>query len=304
MIGSATRGTLAPRWSAQWQGVRRPTPIEVGLIFAAALMAGRYAICFLNGESTVGCDLAIFRDTFARTISGGPMYPAVQTAGPFVANFDGGGVIFGAPVSLYPPITTAFLAATLLPAPAWWLIPLAVTAAMLAWACPAPWAWVLILACLFPASSVMLVVAGNFTMWLVAFLALSLRWRSFAALIFLKPSVFPAALLGIRHRGWWLTIAAMAAVSVVTLPLTVDWLHVVLNARGARSGFLYSLGDVPLLLIPLVARAGSRRQPSAVPGSERLEPLVRRFRHARRGTARQVWETSGYPGRQSQDAAT
>ncbi len=42
------------------------------------------------------------------------------------------------------------------------------------------------------------------------------------------------------------------------LPMSLDYVHVVLNARGGNASILYSIRDVPLMLIPLIAWATGR----------------------------------------------
>jgi hypothetical protein len=67
---------------------------------------------------------------------------------------------------------------------------------------------------------------------------------------------FPLALIGVKSRGWWAIAAVFAAASLALLPQSLDWLSVVRNGQGVRSGLLYSLQDLPLLAVPLFAWAG------------------------------------------------
>ena len=101
--------------------------------------------------------------------------------------------------------------------------------------------------------------AGNPVIWIAAAFALSFRWPWVGVLALLKPSLFPFAFGGVRTREWWLALGALAAVSLAFLPMWFDWIGVMLNARGQFSGPLYSLRDVPLMLIPLVRLAGQDR---------------------------------------------
>jgi len=48
----------------------------------------------------------------------------------------------------------------------------------------------------------------------------------------------------------------LAIVSLVFLPQWIDYVRALLNARGALVSPLYSLKDVPLMLIPVIARFG------------------------------------------------
>jgi hypothetical protein len=102
----------------------------------------------------------------------------------------------------------------------------------------------------------------------MAALALALYWRPAAAFVLLKPSLFPLALVGLRSRGWWVLVGLFAVVTLALLPETLDWLSVIRNGQGGRSGLLYSLEDLPLLAVPLVAWAGSARMAIPRLGSE------------------------------------
>ncbi|MGH2512545.1 MAG: hypothetical protein ACRDGQ_07655, partial [Candidatus Limnocylindrales bacterium] len=52
---------------------------------------------------------------------------------------------------------------------------------------------------------------------------------------------------------------ALVVISLAFLPMWFEYAHVLLNARGPLVNPLYSIGDVPLLLIPIIARATSLR---------------------------------------------
>jgi hypothetical protein len=190
------------------------------------------------------------------------MYPAFEAQGPY--NIAAPGLV------LYPPITILlFLPTLLLPAPLWWLIPAAVVGTVIYRLRPrGRWLIALGLCLAFP-GSVALVVAGNLTMWLVAALAIAVYWRPAAVFVLLKPSVFPLALVGLRSHGWWAIAGVFAVVSLALLPQTLDWLAVIRNGQGgtqgwhASAGLLYSIWDLPLLAVPLLAWAGSTRHAPA-----------------------------------------
>ena len=212
-----------------------------------------YVSCFLHAKpADIGADFAVCQREAQAWLGGAPMYPAFELAGPYkVATF---GLI------LYPPITIALFAPTLLlPTPLWWLIPGAVTTAIICRLRPGG-IWLLAMAwCLLLRPSMDLIVAGNPDIWLVAALAVAVHWRPAAAFVLLKPSVFPLALIGIRSRGWWAVVGVFAVVSLVLLPQTLNWLAVIRNSQGGYrpGGLIYSLQDVPLLAVPLLAWAGS-----------------------------------------------
>jgi hypothetical protein len=120
---------------------------------------------------------------------------------------------------------------------------------------PSTWAWVVILACIgLSPETQTLYWFGTPTIWMAAFVALGTIWGWPAALVLLKPAIFPFALLGIRDRRWWIAAAVLAVVSLALLPLWFDWFTILANARGPRANVLYALGDLPILVMPLVAR--------------------------------------------------
>jgi hypothetical protein len=210
------------------------------------------------------------------------MYPAYQLGGPY--EIQPGAI-------LYPPITIAAFAPTLLlPGPLWWLIPIVVTGAIVLHLRPRPWAILTIGFCLLYTASFTLIVAGNPDMWLVAALAIALYWRPAAAFVLLKPSLFPFALIGVKSKGWWVIAGLFTLVSLAFIPQTFDWIKAVTTGYGPRSGVLYSLQDAPLLLVPFVAWFGSKARHEAVttrlaelPPGDTLQrgPLAARWHTAR-----------------------
>ena len=94
-------------------------------------------------------------------------------------------------------------------------------------------------------------VAGNPVMWVLAFLALGCLYKWPSALVLLKPSLFPFALVGIRSRSWWIALAAGIAVSLPFGVMWISWVLVLVNST--EGGILYSLQDVPILLLPIIA---------------------------------------------------
>lgn len=100
---------------------------------------------------------------------------------------------------------------------------------------------------------------GNPLLWIVAALALATRWRWMSVLVLAKPSLLPFASFRVGDRRWWLALAASAFISALFLPMWPDWIRAVLNARGPFSGLLYSLKNVPVMAIPLVAWAGRQK---------------------------------------------
>ena len=94
-----------------------------------------------------------------------------------------------------------------------------------------------------------------------ALVAAALRWKWPGALILLKPSILPFALIGIRTRGWWITAGILLVLTLPLIPLIPDWLRAVVDARGP-DGWLYSVKDLPLLMVPVIAYLGRTRDPT------------------------------------------
>ena len=215
-----------------------------------------------------GCDLTLYQQAVRSWFGGAAPYAHYQLAGPYVVET---GAI------LYPPITLVLLAPSLLlPLPFWLLAPLVITGAVIYRLRPQPWAMLAIGFCFLYRPSYELIMAGNPVIWLMAALATAIHWRPAAALVLLKPSLFPFALVGIRSRGWWLIVGLFALVSLALLPQTLDWLTAVINGRGPRSGLLYSYHDVPLLSVPYIAWLGSNGQLEAVTTKLGIQRVLRR----------------------------
>jgi hypothetical protein len=194
-----------------------------------------------NGYGAIDFDL--YLDSTRRWLAGGSFYEPYQLAGPYAIRM--GDV-------LYPPnVLLLLIPFTVLPAILWWAIPLGVTA----WAVwklhPAPVSWPFIAFCLFWPPFVARTVAGNPIMWALAFLALGCLYKWPAALVLIKPSLFPFALIGVRNRSWWIALAVGIVVSLPFAGMWIDWVRVLLNS--SEGGLLYSLQDVPILLLPLIA---------------------------------------------------
>ncbi len=144
-----------------------------------------------------------------------------------------------------------FVAFTVLPAFLWWAVPFGVTAWAIWRVRPAPVAWPFMALCIFWPPMVARTVAGNPVMWVMAAVALGfiVRWAFVGVL--LKPSLFPFALLGVRSRNWWIALALWLAISIPFVALWSDWLTALTNSTGG--GLFYSLQDVPILLLPVIA---------------------------------------------------
>ncbi len=205
-----------------------------------------------------GVDFELYRDAAARWFGGGPYFEPYQLAGPYEVR--PGDV-------LYPPVALVlFVPFTFLPAVLWWAIPLGLTAWTLVRLRPALIVWPVMALCLwFPNTGIKL-LTGNPVIWSLAALALGTLYAWPSVLVLLKPTLGPLALFGLNRRSWWVALGAFAAVSLLFLPMWPDYVRVILNARHP-AGPLYSLGEVPMLLIPLAAWLGRRRSTRPIEGA-------------------------------------
>jgi hypothetical protein len=228
---------LRKKWVRALFGVQTAAVIIV--------LGGRWLLelALVDQAWRIGVDYHIYIEATERWLAGGPFYPPEQVA----ASFDvrDGGV-------LYPPVALVlFVPFTFLPALIWWILPILATVVGIVRLRPGLAGWPLIVACLLYGNSIWLVVSGNPVMFGVAALAwLGAGWP--ATFFFLKPSLFPFAFLGARRRSWWVATLGLALVSLLLLPMWFDWLAVIRNAVTNR-GPLYSLHDLPLLMVPLLA---------------------------------------------------
>jgi hypothetical protein len=234
--------------------------LAVALSLLTLLIAAEWWTMLAAGKlaAMTGVDYTIYMEATRRWLAGDPLYPPSQIAGPFVV--ESGAV-------LYPPqMLVLFVPFSFLPGVLWIILPTVITAWIVVGHRPRLWAWVAIaaLVAVFP-WSFLVYPSGTPTIWLVTFAALGTRWRAAYALVWCKPTMLPFALLGARRRQWWLVSAAVAGLGLVMLPLTMDWIRTMLNARGV--GLSYSLENVPVMAIPVIAWVGrSRFRPASTSG--------------------------------------
>lgn len=215
-------------------------------------------------QSHVGNDYRLYTGAAREFLAGHGFYPGFELAGTFTPDAQ--------PV-LYPPQMLAlFVPFTVLPAALWYIVPLGITVAVIVSHRPALWAWAAIAAIMaWSAWSFTIYAFGTPTIWLVAALALGTRWPAFAACVLVKPTLIPFALLGVRSRSWWLAVGTGLLSAVLLAPMMADWLRVLLNLRGT-SPLVYSLGDWPVMAVPVVAWLG--RQPNPMTVKSKFESLV------------------------------
>jgi hypothetical protein len=237
----------------------------LGVLVAAETVLIALLLIGPNPIWDFGMDYRFYRDLGVRWLSDGTYYSASQLAGPHGVDLLGA-VPPGSEVTLYPPSALfLFVPFTFLPAILWWAVPMTVTGYVVYRLRPVPWAWVLMLVMLAYPRAVGAYLFGNTDMWIAAGVAAGLRWGWPALALTMKPSFAVLALIGVRHRSWWIA-AALGAVSIFAmLPLWADYVLAMRNIRGLDLG--YSLGSLPLVLAPLVAWLGR-----SVPVAEHPEP--------------------------------
>ncbi|MEA2520257.1 MAG: hypothetical protein QOF49_2337 [Chloroflexota bacterium] len=204
----------------------------------------------VNGE--FGLDYRWHLDAARRLLETGTPYWPWQLTGPFtIAN----GAI------LYPPIAfLLFIPFLWLPPVLWWAAPMAILAVGLAIHRPPLWAWAVIGAIFSYEKTLNVYVFGNPSMWVAAAIAAgTVLWWPFA-LVMVKPTFAPIALIGIRRRSWWIAGVVLGLASLPFGRAWLDWLAVV---RNSDINLAYNLPTLPLMLVPLVAwLTGIRRPPT------------------------------------------
>lgn len=180
-----------------------------------------------------------------RFLETGSPYSPDQLAGPWT---------LGAHSFVHPPAALPLFASFLiLPLPLWWVLPLGITGYAIARQRPAPWAWVVMALCLAWPRSVGSVLVGNTDIWAMAAVAAGTIWGWPVVLLAIKPTFAPLALVGARRRSTWIAGVAGLAFVIVTAPLWLDWWTAI---RNAHLDWTYSLWNLPLVVLPLVAWAG------------------------------------------------
>lgn len=264
-LGRASIGRSAPRVVVpRWDGGRAARASYVRIdwirfvcagIAIAFLLYGVWTVTQLDRDAVLGyfgLDRRIYMVATERWLAGGPFYEPYQLAGPYqIDRIE----------ILYPPILLWIMVPfQVLPASLWWGIPLGVTAWAVLRLRPTAIVWPLLALCVFWPATDTHILTGNPVMWAVAALSVGVIYVGPAVFVLIKPSLAPFALWGIRRRRWWLGVLVFGALSVPFGALWLDWLIAIGNSRGG--GLLYSIQDVPMLAVPVIAwlaRSGNLR---------------------------------------------
>jgi hypothetical protein len=231
---------------------RIATVATIGMLLA---IAGSWIALSGQVVSEWGNDFEYYVAVAQRWYTTGVLYDAEQLAGPYVA-LTGGSV-------LYPPLFLyLFVPFIVLPGFLYWAIPLGIVGAHVALARPAWWAWPVMALLLFAPRSQAIIIWGNTGMWVMAIVALGLRFAWASPFVMFKPTFAPFALIGIRRRSWWVGLAVLLAACLVMLPLWFDYVTAMRNNVGDwPPGILYSPPDYLLILVPVVAWLARRDRP-------------------------------------------
>ena len=202
-----------------------------------------------GGLFGAGVDLDIYTIATRNWLADGTWYLPRQLGGPYDIQF---GDILYPPTLLW--LTVPF---TVLPRVLWWIVP-GMAAAIGLWRLrPAPWAWPILAASLAWPRTVSQVIFGNPVIWVAAAV-----FSGIGSAALLKPTVIPFAVVGMRSRRWWVALGVLLVLTIPVLPLALQYPGVLLNGRS-DAGWLYSVGEWPLLLIPSVAWIARRPPPRA-----------------------------------------
>lgn len=235
-------------WRVLWVGIS---------LIVLAIAGWEAAILWrvIGDQNAIGVDLAFYHDMGLRWLETGTFYTERQLAGPYETTtlVD----------NLYPPHALfLFVPFVYLPALLWWAIPLGLVAFSVWRLRPVPWSWPVLAVVIALPKTISATIYGNSDLWVAAAVAAGVMWSWPAVFATFKPSLGVLALIGVRRRSWWIAAVALATVGVLPfVPLWLEWPRVILNST---SGALYSIGNIPFMLLPVLAWLVSRdRSPFA-----------------------------------------
>jgi hypothetical protein len=237
-----------------WDRVARSAVLPVMAVAVLAIVAQLLlGFPYANlGGTDWGADLRGYVEASRSWLAGDGFYLPRQLNGPYPIEL---GDVLYPPTALY-----LFIPFLVLPYQLWWVLAVGLLG-FIVWSWrPGVWAVASILVCLAFPNQPVLYFRGAPVIVFAALVAAALRWKWPGALILLKPSILPFALIGIRTRRWWITAGILVVLTLPLVPLIPDWLRAVVNARGP-DGWLYSVKDLPLLMVPVIAYLGRTRDP-------------------------------------------
>ena len=250
VFATTTRGSgFAGRWAK---------PVCAGLAFAIAVVAAMELIANLSyvlppGDSSLGMDFLFYRELAARWLETG-LLPAPPAERPLHGNADGRQPVpaaGSAPVPSVPGSARHPVVAHSRCRPG--RVPRLVSPRTARVAPPRP--------CPRGTRTQTAFLFGNTDLWMAAAVAGGIRWGWPAALLVIKPTFLPFAIVGVRRREFWI---ALAVVAIVSIPMAALWLDYVQAIRNMTIDADYSVGSLPSCL-PVVAwlldaRAGWRTE--------------------------------------------
>ncbi len=249
MTGAGDHAMSRPAW-ARWY-----LPTIVGLTIVIGALAvyefidvarSQWARDWAFGNG----DLVGYLDGARRFLETGSPYLPEQIAGPWQ---------LGPHSFIHPPPALVLMVPFLwLPAILWWAIPLVVTIGLVALWRPQPWTWPLIALCLLWPRSPGLILTGNTDLWATMFVALGVQFGWPFVLLVIKPTFAPLALLAVRARPFWIGVVVCA---IAMLPFLGLWFQYIPVVRNTDVDATYSLLNLPLVAIPVIAWFGRTRFP-------------------------------------------
>lgn len=224
---------------------------SLGLVIAA-LAVVRFVVVLFEpfGQRFLANDLNGYVAGARRFLETGSPYLAEQLSGRWQLQPDS---------FIHPPVAVILFAPFIvLPAVLWWAIPIGLTAWSVIRLRPSAWSWPLMAACLLWPRTDGILIAGNTDMWVAAAVGVSLAFGVPApVLVVMKPSYLPLALIGLRRPAWWVVGIVVAIICLLFGPL---WFQYVKVLAGVTLEPIYSLFNVPYVLVPVVAWSGRSRR--------------------------------------------
>lgn len=223
-------------------------PVAFGLAVVIGVLAGIEFVVIgakvVNLTGALGVDFHQYQDHARRWLAGDGFYLPAQLSGPYS--------VWDLLPPLYPPTFLLLIVPFLwLPEILWWAIPAVVVVYCLVRLRPAWWSWPLLAACVIWPRTLEIIWYGNPAWWVAAAVAAGTIWPWAAPFALLKPTLAPLALVNVNHRSWWGGLGAFVLLSVLFGSMWFDYAAAIRNATDL--GLTYSLRDVPLVLVPVIA---------------------------------------------------